>query len=925
MPSPLNESPFLNDEHRRQLQHLIQSRKVTINRGYYSATTPEQFASLGLAAELSGTTGLVVPSFNLRRERVGERVRLDDNGSDEDGGRAIWVQRPDYTPVINIAPEVRWLIYYMSPFFVITGNAIAADHAMSCGVPAASCDWDLEWPEGDLFFRLVPVKGRQIVLVIGRTSTEDPAACESLWRMSYYLRKQGAIVSEYCLPIDGALKDLFRVEYVVEGAALKDIHIRAESPRKPKGKLGESGQRPYHYQETPGGILREDPKNKNSSALVTNFSARITNLIEIDDGSEISKEFEIDALVDGQKMTTTVPAREYERMEWVADLGPNAIVFAGSMPREHARVAIQEFSADHGTKRVIAHAGWVLNEHRWWFAHAGGLIGAATPACDRSHEERQVAVNEASKEGSVGERPMRPMPGMVGPPQGLSVRLPAGLERFRLESPTGESLYDDIMTMHSLLYRAFPARLVSPLLAAVFRIAIDGVDFGVHIHGATNLGKSVLAAIFSQFFGAGLDQRHLPGSWNSTANYQLAITSAAKNLLFVVDDFVPKGSRGDVNKAHQIADTLFRALGNQASRGRCNRDGTTRPGRSPQCLVLSTGEAIPDGHSLASRMLMLEIREGDVISNDAEKMKLLTEVQKLAEEGFFVRIMSAFIAWIAMKREVVLCELAEQVEQFRTDVFPGEGRLARTVAIGAELLAGYEAFLDFWHHRHNLSSNDLESFFYRMNDHLHGVVADQAEVTVDANPAVSFMVLLREVMASGRGHALPRCETNTPGAFELYGLRLEEYFVERRGDVEAKSVDDVEANDDDGNAAKLEKRSRLIGKGKQVAYWDAGVTYVIPAPALEAVQEIAERSSLQPLPLTAKSLGVALHSLRVLRQKKSDGHYAEKIRFSGKELRVLAIPDEMIFRDWKKSIETETDMAPTGEAELQRLLESMDA
>ena len=43
------------------------------------------------------------------------------------------------------------------------------------------------------------------------------------------------------------------------------------------------------------------------------------------------------------------------------------------------------------------------------------------------------------------------------------------------------------------------------------------------------------------------------------------------------------------------AERVFRAVGNSSGRGRLRPDGTLIPTKQPRCLVLSTGEELPEG------------------------------------------------------------------------------------------------------------------------------------------------------------------------------------------------------------------------------------------------------------------------------------------------------------------------------------------
>src|SRR5919199_337965 len=77
-------------------------------------------------------------------------------------------------------------------------------------------------------------------------------------------------------------------------------------------------------------------------------------------------------------------------------------------------------------------------------------------------------------------------------------------------------------------------------------------------------GKTQLAALAQQHYGAGMDGLHLPAGWHSTANALEVMAFHAKDALLVVDDFAPTGSAVDIQRLHREADRLIRGQGNNA-------------------------------------------------------------------------------------------------------------------------------------------------------------------------------------------------------------------------------------------------------------------------------------------------------------------------------------------------------------------------
>jgi Domain of unknown function (DUF927) len=129
----------------------------------------------------------------------------------------------------------------------------------------------------------------------------------------------------------------------------------------------------------------------------------------------------------------------------------------------------------------------------------------------------------------------------------------------------------------------------------------------MHEAGETGAGKTALAALAQQHYGAGFSDRNLPGSWSSTANATEALAFTAKDMLLVIDDFCPNGTRGDIARYNKEADRIFRAQGNSSGRLRMRADSTLRNAKPPRGLILSTGEDIPRGRSLRARVFVLEL------------------------------------------------------------------------------------------------------------------------------------------------------------------------------------------------------------------------------------------------------------------------------------------------------------------------------
>jgi hypothetical protein len=347
------------------------------------------------------------------------------------------------------------------------------------------------------------------------------------------------------------------------------------------------------------------------------------------------------------------------------------------------------------------------------------------------------------------------------------VTLPTGLEGFELPvPPEDDDLRAAVRASLSLLTIA-PARITYPLLTAVYRAAAGPVDASPHVAGATGEGKSELAALVQQHFGPTMTARKLPGSWDSTANALEALTFAAKDTLFVVDDFMLNARGADAQRLHRDADRLLRAKGNQSGRQRMRADTTLRPAKPPRALILSTGEDTPRGQSLRARILILELAPGDL------DWGRLTDCQQDAAAGRYAASLAGFVRWLADRYP----DTAGTLDLLRGDTLKCRAFAAaftfhrRTPEIVASLATGFRLFLDFATDIGALTSAEADLHWRAAWDALGIAAKAQAVHQIAGEPAGRFLELVAATLASGRAHAAAP-DGGAPANAAAWGWRL---------------------------------------------------------------------------------------------------------------------------------------------------------
>lgn len=228
----------------------------------------------------------------------------------------------------------------------------------------------------------------------------------------------------------------------------------------------------------------------------------------------------------------------------------------------------------------------------------------------------------------------------------------------------------------------------------------------------------------------------------------------SSNTVFIVDDFKPHGTKGEIDGFHSKADKLIRGVGNQAGRGRLQADLKQRTAYHARGFVLATGEDIPRGQSLRARMTVASLsrdatnpRQGDIDLNH------LTALQAHARAGTLARAMAGFIRWLAPQLDTLKQILPEGIRNRRDQAaHQGMKGHSRAPSDFASLTAGIGALARFALESGTLSETEARAFEARCGKALFGLMEDQAEHQASQDDVSRFLSLLASALLSGRCH-----------------------------------------------------------------------------------------------------------------------------------------------------------------------------
>ena len=682
---------------------------------------------------------------------------------------------------------------------------------------------DIKGPIPDLC--RIPWTGRTVFILFDTNVHTNEHVQRARKGLSRHLTQGGASVRHVTLPENCGVNGVDDLLADWGPARVLDLFTASVSGARLEVVL------PPQFESRPDGLFRVTSGGERLTQVqLTNYQATIIANITWDDGIETKCEFEIAAELMCRRLQFTIPASEFTTMDWpIERMGAAAITFPNQ--RGYARTAIQSLSMGAEHRCIYTHTGWSRVDGQRIFLHAAGAIG------------------------------------MAGVASGVMVRPFGSLRLYELHLRSGPGAVVSTVAASLRLLNLAPPTISFPLLAATFRAVLGEADFSVHLAGETGAFKSELAALYQQFFGAGMDRLHLPGSWSSTGNAIEAMAFYAKDTLLVVDDFAPQGAAVDVVRYHTAADRVFRAAGNHAGRGRLDSSANLRESKPPRALILSTGEEIPRGHSIRARLFFLELEKGAIAP------RALSECQGDGREGRYVEAMAAFIQRVAGRYEDVRAAFDRRLADFRTAA-TGSTAHARTPEIVANLQAGFELYLDFCVACGAIDGPERDPLSARCWEALQEAAAMQAKHHQATEPTARYVEVLVALLSSGRAHLEARNGGAPSGLQRSYGWRC----------------------DSSGNWSPL---------GDCIGWVEGDDIYLEPAAAFRLVQAAA-RDGGEVLAISEQTLRKRLNDKHVLASvDKSEGRLPSAELLGGSLKHVLHLSRERLLPEAPADFETD--------------------
>ncbi len=746
--------------------------------------------------------------------------------------------------VLYRLPEVLAAIKAGKPIFVVEGEK-DCDNMAKLGYAATTNPMGAgKWLAGEYSPSL---SGADVYIIpdnddVGRSHAKQVA--QSIYKAAKSVKTLD--LAKVCaeLPPKGDISDMYKLMGRKAGdAALKRAMQDAEpftgDALAQRDAAAEYYNRVYGYCVDNGRICQETAEGPKPLA---NFVVLPRAVVTRDDGVNVQQETVLDGwTMDGAALPrVTVKTDQFDSMGWVTkNWDFRANIAPGNTVKDRLRYAISEVGRET-CERVTqyTHTGWRKIGGKWAYLYEGGAIGA----------------------------------------ENVTVSLGSGLDMYRLDGSGAEEFdaisFSDGASVTLALNGIIAEHVCIPLLGTVFLaplrefLAATGVApaYALFLLGGTGSRKSTAAALALSHFG-NFTGKSLPASFNDTANFIRKKAFLLKDAPIVVDDYHPVTSLQERKKMEATAQSLARAFGDGAERGRMKSDLTLQESMPPRGVAIISGEDTPGvGESGMARFYVVNVGKDDVPPTEG-----LTEMQELARKGYLQKSMRGYIKWILQQIDDMPKLLHDGFIRNRAIALEKtKGQHGRTAEAIAHMMLGYDSMLRYLRDVGLLSTDEC----VKMSAHAWHVVSDnsrrQADDMREDRPSKIFLATIGELLVS-HGAAV-RDLTSLPG-----------------------------------------EEGRPSGTPKDmIGYMDADFYYLMPNVAYRAVAKLCNDQG-QAFPLTAKMLYKQMREDGVLTAETTTSTSATRPKWiDGKSQRLLWIPRRMIDGPKVANEQMRMDTMPSG-------------
>lgn len=285
---------------------------------------------------------------------------------------------------------------------------------------------------------------------------------------------------------------------------------------------------------------------------------------------------------------------------------------------------------------------------------------------------------------------------------------------------------------------AFYVILAHSFLPPLIRWLGNQARYLLHLHAQTGSLKTELAKLMISLYGP-LEDYALTYKWTATPVGAEARANALKDALMLIDDLKPNTIRSDVLPQWV---GFIQAYVDAEGRKRGTIGGGAGASRPPRCILISTGEAIPEAGeaSFTARMLLVQL--------DKQPDGWNTTLQAIKEKSvLFSGLMRSYIAWLLKTDGNEALKVMRKYQTNNVEAKAGQHlRLANNYAANC---TAAELFATFCQQTGLMSSIDKDVFLAAHQRAIIDVVMATGRKVQEERYSRRFLDALRDAVSTG--------------------------------------------------------------------------------------------------------------------------------------------------------------------------------
>ncbi len=444
---------------------------------------------------------------------------------------------------------------------------------------------------------------------------------------------------------------------------------------------------------------------------IANFNVQVLRKEIHDDGVAQDERtiLKLTLIKDSISKTISINSRDYLKSDWInTKAGIEYNLSVGYCIYEHLKAYISNLAVNVPVVYKYEHIGWRWIHSQLVFLHSNGAIGSV----------------DKTVSGSKG---------------------------FELEVDQNLSAYDayiQTLGMRSIAKSEVSVPLMSLTILSTLKYIFEStlgtyskidVQTSIWLHGKSGTRKTSIGKVFTNIFNR--TQDNIISSFEDTSAYLEYMSFIYKDCILLIDDYRPVSTFSAKKVMLDKALDGIRGSGDSKGKGRMTPKMNAQKNYTPRGLKLFTGENVISGDSNTSRIINIEVKQGDVNLEELSRHQNQPKV--------FSTCLSHFLLWVSRNVEKIRAYMDVTYRERRAQ-YQTAFRHGRNVESYILLLTAIEIFLEYGCSQGFLTNDQFIGLKSECQGCLYSVVYEHSTEAMTEDPVYMYLKAIQDLIDLGK-------------------------------------------------------------------------------------------------------------------------------------------------------------------------------